>query len=248
LADPVVAAQVLQAVSLPNCVVDRIVPNALGTPDNPLAVTVEEYFQLAIDASGLKSSLPAVPGLDLASDLDALLEQKLFTLNMAHAIIGYFGYMRGCQFVHEAVADQLVRQLLAGALGEVERTLVARHSSITAEGQQAYATKIISRFENPYLGDEVVRVARDPLRKLGPDDRLIKPAAMALSTGQLPANLATGIAAALHYDYQGDPRAQELVEAVTERGVQRVLSEVSALQPDDPLTQLVVADYAFKAL
>ena len=39
----------------------------------------------------------------------------------------------------------------------------------------AYIQKILGRFENPYLKDDVERVGRQPLRKLSAGDRLIKP-------------------------------------------------------------------------
>ena len=191
--------KVNNSISFPKCVVDRIVPNTLpsGANQDALSVAVEEYFQLVVDETALKAPMPKIDGVEFSSDLSAILEQKLFTLNMAHAIVGYYGYLRKYSFIHEAIADENVFQLLAGALKEVESTITMRHSSINRKCQQLYAEKVISRFQNPYLKDEIVRVARQSKRKLGREDRLIKPALMTLEQGQTPVYLSTGITAAL---------------------------------------------------
>lgn len=237
-------------ISFPNCVVDRIVPNALpaNASSSPLAVAVEDYFQFAVDGTALKAPLPAIPGVEVSTDLGATLEQKLFTLNMAHAIVGYYGYLRGYQFIHEAVADSDIRALLRGAFDEVAATLTGRHTNITRERQDAYAAKVVGRFQNAHLRDDIVRVARQPKRKLGPGDRLVQPALRTLEQGRIPAYLTTGITAALHFDYAGDAQSQELVAAIRAQGIDRVLAEISGLAPDSELARLVKADFLLRAL
>lgn len=101
---------------------------------------------------------------------------------------------------------------------------------------------------HPYLSDEVVRVAREPKRKLTATDRLIRPAELILQQGRIPAYIATGVAAALHYNYQDDVQAMDLVRAVREEGVERVLEQVSGLPQKSALSSLVKSDYLFKAV
>jgi mannitol-1-phosphate 5-dehydrogenase len=239
----------LGAVSFPNCVVDRIVPNTLPREsDSTLAVAVEEYFQLAIDGEGLKGAFPNIAGVDVSTNLSATLEQKLCTLNMAHAVVGYFGYLRGHKYVHEAVVDSDVAALLSGALNEVSATITSRHSCIVPQQQREYAGKVVARFKNPHLRDEIVRVARQPRRKLGRDDRLVKPAILAAEQGNVPAFLASGITAALHYDYGADAEAQQLVGNIREHGIEHVLQQVSGLSPDSDVARMVKADFLLRAL
>ncbi len=238
-----------RVISFPNCVVDRIVPNTLPrSSESSLAVAVEEYFQLAIDGEGLKGPFPTISGVEIATNLGATLEQKLCTLNMAHAIVGYYGYLRGHQFVHEAVADADISELLLGALSEVSAALTVRHHSISKVSQDAYAGKVVARFRNHHLRDEITRVARQPRRKLGSNDRLVKPAIIAAEQGMVPAFLASGIAAALHYNYGADTEAQELVANIRERGIGQVLEQVSGLSPDSEVGRLVKSDFLLRAL
>jgi len=55
--------------------------------------------------------------------------------------------------------------------------------------------------------------------------------------------LARAIAAALRFDPAEDPVAVEMQRAIRERGVEAVLQEVSEIAPDEPLGQLILAEY-----
>lgn len=232
----------------PNCVVDRIVPNVSHTTQNhPLVVAVEEYAQFVVDKTALRSKELHMNGITLTDNIQSVLEQKLFTLNMAHAIAGYYGYIAGFQYVHEAMRDDRVQTLLRGAIAEVGKLLQVRHN-ISEADHAAYAAKTFQRLSNPKLSDEIVRVARQPKRKLHPSDRLVAPAQRALAAGIVPAYLATGIAGALAYDYASDTQAIELVSDLRQKGIDLVLKEVTGLNPSDTLAQLVKSDFAFQAL
>lgn len=239
-----------ELVSFPNCVVDRIVPTATSdlAGDNPLAVTVEDYYQWIIDETALKGPMPNIPGIGVSNNLGAILEQKLFTLNMPHAVTAYFGFRAGYQYIHEAVQDSRVRSLVEGALGEVEPVIVARNPSITIEAQREYAAKILRRFQNPYLQDEITRVGRDPIRKLGSTDRLVRPAVLAWELGEVPAHLAAGITGAVSYDNPNDPQSSQLKNVLAQQGVLGVMSEISGLTPTSPISRLVKAGFEFDSL
>jgi mannitol-1-phosphate 5-dehydrogenase len=81
----------LEMVSFPDCIVDRIVPTVLpaSVQPHPLAVAVEDYFQFVVDANQLRTAFPSIEGVQVVPGVSAKLEQKLFTLNMAHGITGY---------------------------------------------------------------------------------------------------------------------------------------------------------------
>lgn len=236
-------------ISFPNCVVDRIVPDNVSLDNkNMLAVTVEEYHQFAIDKKGLKSPFPKIQGVELSQDLKAILEQKLFTLNMGHAIIAYYGYKKGCEYVHEAMREKDILELFEGSLDEVSNMITARHETITKQEQTNYVEKIIKRFNNPYLKDQITRVGRDPVRKLGPNDRLIMPANIILDQGNLPICIATGISAALKYDYSNDPQAKKLTEEINTKGIKKVLEEISGISEETDISKLINTNCLFAYL
>lgn len=57
---------------------------------------------------------------------------------------------------------------------ESGRGLVALYEAFDRDAHFAYIDKIIGRFRNPYLCDDVTRVGREPLRKLSAGDRLVE--------------------------------------------------------------------------
>jgi mannitol-1-phosphate 5-dehydrogenase len=85
----------------------------------------------------------------------------------------------------------------------------------------------------------VLRLGRDPVRKLGPTDRLVAPARLAEQAGVIPRALAQAIAAALSFDPPGDPIAAGMRRQIAERGIDATLSEVCQIAPDEPLADLI---------
>ena len=89
--------------------------------------------------------------------------------------------------------------------------------------------------------DSIERNARDPIRKLGPADRLVGAARLVMQHGGRPECLATSIAAALFYDEPSDPVALELARRGEGDGIDAVLREVSGLEPGSELAVMVKA-------
>ena len=120
--------------------------------------------------------------------------------------------------------------------------LVKKHG-LDKEAHLKYIDKIINRFKNPYLKDDVVRVGREPLRKLSATDRLAKPTLTAAGYDLPVDHLLVGIAAALHYKNDQDPQSVELQQKVEELGIRGVLKEVSGIE-DESLLQTIEANYS----
>ena len=136
-------------------------------------------------------------------------DAKLFLHNTPHCIAAFFGYFHNCTYLHEALSIKEVAILLEGVVGEILQTLkvLTNHDHGFMED---YAAKEIRRFANPLLFDPVTRVAREPLRKLQPNGRLIGALRMAIQAGIVPTNLTIGVAAALKYDDMNDPDHQKI--------------------------------------
>ncbi len=219
--------------------VDRIVPPSEATND-PLEVTVETFSEWIVDKTQFNGPLPTIAGMELTDNLMAFVERKLFTLNTGHAITAYLGQMAGHQTIRDAILDPAVRATVKGAMEESGAVLIKRYG-FDPEKHAAYIQKILGRFENPYLKDDVERVGRQPLRKLSAGDRLIKPLLGTLEYGLPHPNLVKGIAAAMHYRSEQDPQAQELAKLLADKGPRAALAEVSGLDANSDVVNDVLA-------
>ena len=106
-----------------------------------------------------------------------------------------------------------------------------------------YINKIIDRFKNPYLKDDVARVGREPLRKLNENDRLIKPLITARGFNINTDNLLLGVGAALHYDNKEDAQSVQLQSLINEKGIKESLAEISKISGDTDVLDKVEKYY-----
>ncbi|EMH4931211.1 MULTISPECIES: mannitol-1-phosphate 5-dehydrogenase [Serratia] len=233
-------AWVEQHVGFVDSAVDRIVPPADSS--DPLEVTVETFSEWIVDQTQFKGQPPAIAGMELTDNLMAFVERKLFTLNTGHAITAYLGQQAGLQTIRDAILDPAIRRVVKGAMEESGAVLIKRYG-FDADKHAAYINKILGRFENPYLHDDVERVGRQPLRKLSAGDRLIKPLLGTLEYGLPHANLIQGIAAAMSYRSEQDPQAQELAELLNTLGPKAALAQISGLPAESEVVEEAVAVY-----
>jgi mannitol-1-phosphate 5-dehydrogenase len=207
--------------------------------EDPLLVNVEAYKILPIDRQAWIGELPSIEGLEPRNNFAGYVERKLYTHNLGHASTAYIGRLKGFEYIYQAIADTDVQRVVRAIMAETGEALIQRWGLDPAE-HQAHIDDLIRRFGNKALGDTVARVARDPIRKLGPDDRLIGGAKLALAYEIRPTNICLAIAAALAYDEPGDPSSVEIQSMIKEKGIEGVLETVSRLEPDSIIVEIVM--------
>lgn len=227
-------------VGFPNCSVDRIVPPVKS--ENILDVVVENFYEWNVEEKAFKGEIPKIYGMNLVDNLMAYIERKLFTLNTGHAITAYFGYLKGYNTVDESIKDEVIHDLVKKAMIESGQGLIAKYN-FDKEEHFKYIDKIIERFKNPYLKDDVARVGREPLRKLNENDRLIKPLMTAKSFNLDIDNLLLGVGAALNYNNEEDSQSVELQRLISEKGVKESLAHVANLAQEQEVLSKVEKYY-----
>jgi mannitol-1-phosphate 5-dehydrogenase len=218
----------------PDCMISRVVPRP--EPD-PLVVTAEDYNEWTVRREDFKGRpLKWLAGLQLVDNQDARLECKLFMHNGGHAVCGYFGFHFGHQFVHEAVSDARVAERVVGACDQIGEVVRRKHG-FSPESIEEYKRDLYHRGAIPEMRDQVLRVVRQPLRKLGPNERLLSPARLAPQYGLPRHHIVRGIVAALRYSHPTDAQSLEMQRMIVERGLKPMLCEVSQLRADDSLLE-----------
>ncbi|OLQ92030.1 mannitol-1-phosphate 5-dehydrogenase [Vibrio ponticus] len=237
--------QVDELVGFVDSAVDRIVPPADAANDDPLEVTVESFSEWIVDEQQFKGEIPEINGMEKTDNLMAFVERKLFTLNTGHCITAYLGNLKGHRTIREAIEDPEIHAEVKQAMFESGEVLIRRYG-FDREFHAAYIDKILSRFANPYLVDEVDRVGRQPIRKLGANDRLIKPLLGTIEYGVENKTLLKGIAAALKYTSDSDPQAIELQTALQQQGVKKTLAHYTGL--DENSAEVAQIDSLYQQL
>jgi len=222
--------------------IGRMVP--LMTPEmkaeDPLLVCVEPYCELPVDANGFKGPTPPLRYMMPRPNFAAYLERKLFVHNAGHAVTAYLGWLRGHEYIWQAIEDPRIVAEADRAMAETCEGLVHRHGLTRMELDEHWRD-LKRRFANRALGDQVARVAGDPMRKLSPNDRLIGAASMCLDNGVTPEGVAFAAAAAIAYAHPEDKGAQTVQEIRRKRGLEGVLTEVCGISMDSPLAHLIAS-------
>jgi mannitol-1-phosphate 5-dehydrogenase len=231
---------VLDRAVFANTAVDRIVP---AQSDPGLDVTVETYYEWAIDRTPFDGAVPVIPGATFVDDLGPYIERKLFTVNTGHATIAYFGFLAGASAISDALAMTAVENSVREVLDETKRLLVAKHG-MDPDAQQAYIEKILVRFASPHLPDTVDRVGRQPLRKLSRNERFISPAAALAELDVNPQALLNAVGAALQFDVPDDEQSVELKQLLASLTAEEFVAQVCGVQPGHPLHGSLVATVA----
>ncbi|MEJ6123750.1 mannitol-1-phosphate 5-dehydrogenase [Vibrio sp. 2-Bac 85] len=209
--------------------VDRIVPPSES--DDPLEVTVESFSEWIVDEQQFRGEIPVIEGMQKTDNLMAFIERKLFTLNTGHIMTAYLGALAGHETVKDAIDDDAICSQVKQAMQESGEVLINRYG-FERDAHNAYIDKIIGRFANPYLHDEIDRVGRQPIRKLGENDRLVKPLLGTIEYATANDMLLKGIAAAFKYKNSDDPQAIELQASLEEIGFIATLSKYTGLPAD----------------
>lgn len=205
--------------------------------EHPLLVRVEEYCELPVDADAFKGNIPQIKGMKLCRPFSGYVHRKLYIHNLTHAVCAYLGKLKNYKFIWEAVADSEICEITKNAGLESARA-IHQLDGLSFQELEDYIDDLLKRYSNKHLGDQIERVARDPIRKLGPGERLIGSAMYCLKAGIIPEHISIGIASALFYDGE-DESSQKLKEVRMQKGVEGILKEICLITDNNPLFELI---------
>lgn len=247
-ADPTLASEIGRRIGIGGAAVWRVMSRRETTPAGLLFVANAEDT-CYIDGLSLLPSAPphdgSLPGATLVGSFDDRMVEKLWIFNAGHCAAAYLGWHAGCATLDEALRVQDVRSMVAAVIEETRLGLAAylasRPGSTSIEPPSTET--ILAHYADPTLADPVVRVAREPRRKLARDDRLIGAALACTATGSTPTALVNAAAAALAYAETSDGQAGDLQRELSFLEPEEVLGSITQLDPADELLRLICADY-----
>ncbi len=167
------------------------------------AFLVEQFNRILVSRTRISEFKPGIEVFIEKDDLLAFEEAKLYGHNAIHSLLGFIAAVKGYTRMTELADDQAVMQIgRAAFLEECGAALIKKYACLgdelfTEAGFKSYAEDLLGRMTNPYLGDTVVRVVRDAVRKLGMNGRIFGTMQLALEYGIEPTNMALGAMAGI---------------------------------------------------
>ncbi len=169
LSDPAFAEWVTDAVAFPNSMVDRITP---ATSDRERAIVAGDYgiedgwpvfcedFTQWVLEDHFPSGRPPFEevGAQFVDDVAPFELMKLRILNGGHAAIAYPAALMDIHFVHDAMADPVIRAYLR-ALHRHE--IIPTVPPVPGIDLAGYADRVERRFANPKIADTIPRLCHD---------------------------------------------------------------------------------------
>lgn len=122
---------------------------------------------------------------------------KFFIHNTCHAIVAFLGAIKNYTYIADAMRDARISIAVENAMA-VLRDAISVQGLVPRNTATEYMDRELHRFRNPLLHDPISRVARDPLRKLAPDDRLVQALHVVKAAALDVRAIVLGINAALH--------------------------------------------------
>ena len=205
---------------------------------NPLSIITEDGICFAeAGASEIGGLIKYVSSEELQKQWAA----KLYIHNTPHCIAAYLSHLNGKKFLHEGMANKEIYNIVKKAMMEMNQTITSLYN-IDKDFIDWYSKKELLRFSNKLLFDPVSRVAREPFRKLGLEDRLIGAAQLSLMSGVQPSGIIIGILASFLYDEKSDKDSHIniLLNSLTKNQFLKVIIE---LQQHEALFKLMIKEW-----
>ena len=173
------------------------------SPGIERAFLVEEFNRILVSRTRISGFEPGIGIFIEKDDLLPFEEAKLYGHNAVHALLAYLGAVKGYGKMTELKNDQAIMKIGRDAfLNESGAALIKKYATLgdelfTETGYRYFADDLLERMTNPYLTDTIERAGRDPVRKLGINDRIFGTMAVALEYGIEPKNMALGAMAGI---------------------------------------------------
>jgi mannitol 2-dehydrogenase len=240
-AAPELVAWVEQNVSFPNAMVDRITPVTTPAVQDILArdfsvhdqwpVVCEDYLQWILEDKFI-AGRPAFEkvGVQMVADVEPYEKMKVRLLNGSHSALSYMSYLMGYRAVDKAMADPLIKAFVKRYMDE---DITPSVPAVPGIDLKAYKEKLIDRFSNPSISDQVQRLAEDGSQKIR--NAIVPPLEFQLESGGSISSIALALAAWWRY-LNGVDEVQQPI--AIKDPVAEALSNAARLSPKDPVALL----------
>ena len=186
--DRALAGWIEENVPFPSTMVDRITPASTEatyadaarlTGKRDLAAVEAEPFAQWVIEDDFRAGRPAWEraGALMVADVSPYEKMKLRMLNGTHSLVAYLGFVAGCEFMRDAMADPAIAAAARAHLACAAATL----DPVPGVDIGRYADDLVARIANPAIAHRTHQVAMDGTQKL--PQRIFEPAIEMMESG-----------------------------------------------------------------
>jgi len=206
---------------------------------DPLSIKSEDLDFLPYDAKPIGEILNIIHGAQAEYNFDRLLKRKIYTYNCASACIAYLGHLKKYTSFPEAANDKIILSILHRLYKETGEAICKEYGYTELE-QAEFALNSLRKFQNYEIKDSIERNARDVIRKLMPDERIVGPAILMQKHNIISIVLPIVYAAALFYRQESE---FELISLLEKGGISCILENVSHISAESIFGEKVIEYY-----
>jgi len=218
---------------IPDVIVSNTSPQDLQQID-PLCV-VSECGELILEKGeyDIDDSISQVG----KKEMDERWACKFFLHNTPHASIAYLGWKNGHQYIHEAMKDGSIYEITVEIINIIKKCLIKKRI-VNPKLANYYTKRELERFKNQLLYDPISRVAREPFRKLGSNDRLISCLRLIDECDENVIPLCKVINSV--FEYNNPLNDDGIVQLVIRNGKYSILNNICRIRSDENLFKLIL--------
>ncbi|MGX7068084.1 mannitol-1-phosphate 5-dehydrogenase [Vagococcus fluvialis] len=217
---------------------DSIVRRSTDAKSNYSTDLVTTAVASLIIQGPVNSDFSDVQWLDVRENVEMLKDIKVFTINGPHAATAYMGYLKKYDDIVTAQEDSEVANLIK-AVHDATVQAVLYEYPVTREDIRELEYLPKAKNEMP---DAIFRVAFDPIRKVGPQDRFMGVIALCQKYDINFDGIAKALACAFHYAEPKDPSAVKLNKEIKANGLQETVAKYIGRSVDDVVVNKILLE------
>ncbi len=211
-----------------DCIVDRIVPN-IKDEENSLNIITEKYFEIVLDAKQ-KGNCLLEKSVIWTDNFDAYFYRKFWVINSTHLLFAYL-FKDDAKYLYEIGESNFKKQDDFKKIKEEwSNNLICvlnKKFDFSTIELEKYIEANMNRFFNKNLKDDLMRLRRDPIKKLNKNERVFTLLSEYVNNG-LNCKLLNKLIYLMLTSYdKDDAQSQKIKETVIEFGLLKSLSMIS---------------------
>lgn len=215
-------------------------------PQDPYRVVGDDKPVLRVEISPELESMPTRPPFfQLESGLDQAMAIKIWSGNLVQCSMAFVALQGGLTGTYEASFHPVASRYAFFAAREGYQAVAAEYGLPPRSPEEELYP--VTLFRSKDFNDSLLRLVRDPIRKLGRNERFIGPALCCVRHQIVPYYITRCCAYAFLYNNSQESQSMELQRYLKKWGIEQTVQDICQLKPQEPddrqVWQLIVNAY-----